>query len=103
MPFWTLVDLLDGHERRALVLWLRYCVEPRRTLRAIGAEFGVTVERARQIEHKALRELGLRPKLLVVNREGFPPKLQAAVLAEKGRIERARKEWGLGDDGEELV
>ena len=45
---------LDERERR--VLELRYLSGPR-TLEAVGAEFGITRERARQIEADALRKL----------------------------------------------
>ena len=47
------------HEREARVLQLRFGLEDghRRTLEEIGREFGVTRERIRQIEAKALRKL----------------------------------------------
>ena len=44
-------------ERRARVLWLRYCVTPRWTLSQIGDEFGVTPERVRQMETRGLDAL----------------------------------------------
>src|SRR5262249_38612010 len=52
-----LIDQLGG--RDAAVLRLRFGVDGGgpRTLRAVGDSLGTTRERARQIEHDALREL----------------------------------------------
>ena len=51
------LDTLNGRERR--VLQLRFGLEDgrSRTLEEVGREFGVTRERIRQIEAKALRKL----------------------------------------------
>ena len=52
-------DRLSRFEREARVLQLRFGLEDgrSRTLEAVGREFGVTRERIRQIEAKALRKL----------------------------------------------
>lgn len=47
----------DYYLRTSRVLWLRFGVEPPLTLRAVGADIGVTPERVRQIEAKGLRML----------------------------------------------
>ncbi len=56
--------LLNLEERERIVLTLRYGLDKSdgRTLEAIGQQFGITRERVRQIEKKAIRKL-LQPRL----------------------------------------
>lgn len=57
-----LLNGLNDKERRVIILRFGLNGESELTLEEVGAEFGVTRERIRQIEKKALKKLGRRTR-----------------------------------------
>jgi DNA-binding CsgD family transcriptional regulator len=84
----ALGSLKDEQERQVLIWRFGLDGDPPKTLEGIGLNYGVTRERVRQIELKALRQLRLRPEI-----GGGTPKAPLPNPAFTGLQETVLKDW----------